>query len=653
MTTAEKFRQVRNLYDAAVEKMPEEQEAFLEEACAGDPDLLAELRALIEARKRRETWIDRPAMEAPAASRLEGRRVGPYEVLREIASGGMGMVYLARRADGAFDMRVALKILRPEAASAEVLRRFQQERQILASLAHPNIARILDGGKTDDGLPYLAMEFVEGARIDEYCDRKRLNISERLKLFRSVCATVQFAHRHGIVHRDLKPSNILVTDDGVVKLLDFGISKVLASASEEATACLTRTGLCLMTPEYASPEQIRGESVGAATDVYSLGVVLYEMLTGHRPYRLRSRVYHEIVRAICEDPPTRPSTVVGLPRDEDANNPATPQQVSVVREGSPVALRKRLAGDLDAILLKALEKMPHNRYRSAEGLDAEIARHLEGHPVEARRPLVIEMAGMFLRRYSAWILGAIVLTVLLASGVVQVKKEFALTVAVLGVAGLLMLLSASLEMGNAVARRLLRIAGTTMMVSGLVGGLMGALMGESLRFLPRWVTLRIFDVMYLALAALFAWLLARWPLRERWAGRLLLKAGRRAPVWVYVLPAFAVGAVAYKLYGGMPVSHLWGMASNLAMMAAMCLWIIFFYPRTEVRERGIIAFGQLLAWRRIESHWWEGAKGKAAILRLHCSGFRAICPAIAVLVPAELKPQVETLMERYQGAWPG
>ena len=647
MTTAEKFRRIRNLFDAALEKAAGERDAFLEESCAGDPELLREVSALLDAREHRETWIDRPAIEvAPsAAARLEGRRIGPYEVLRQIASGGMGTVYLARRADGAFQMRVALKVLRPETASAEILRRFQQEREILASLEHPNIARILDGGQTEDGLPYLAMEFIQGTPIDEYCDQHRLNITDRLKLFRSVCAAVRYAHQRGVVHRDLKPSNVLVTADGTVKLLDFGISKVLGTDNDEATACVTRTGLCLMTPEYASPEQIRGEAVSAATDVYSLGVVLYELVTGHRPYRLRSRVFHEIVRAICEEPPTRPSTAAGLQEEDGRPRPITPAQISVVREGSPVALRRRLSGDVDAILMKALEKKPSLRYRSVEALDSEITRHLEGHRVEARRPLPFEMAATLIRRYSSWIIGAAAVGALLVSGLVQVKREFAVLCVGVFAGGMLLLLASSLELGRAVARRLLRLSATTLLLVGLLSGLAVVLIRESART-------DILLVMQIGIVAVIAFMLARWPFRHRWAGSLLLRAARPRPLWMYMFFIVWVGATIYRQWIGVPAGRWPETIGSVVQVAAMFLWLFFFYTKTEVRERGIVGFGQLFSWRRLEAHWWEAPKGKAAILRLDCGGFRRILPAVMLLVPAELKAQIEALIEKYQAEWP-
>jgi eukaryotic-like serine/threonine-protein kinase len=292
----------------------------------------------------------------------------------------MGTVYLAVRADHAFRKQVALKIVRPEAGSEEVLRRFQREREMLATLDHPNIARLLDGGSTEDGLPYFVMEYVNGEPIDTYCDRHKLQVADRLELFRAVCGAVEYAHRNGIAHRDLKPGNILVTSEGTAKLLDFGIAKVLRAVGDE-TVYITRTGLHLMTPEYASPEQVRGEAITTLSDVYSLGVILYELLTGHRPYRMRSRLFHEIVRVICEEPPTRPSTAVGLtekrPGVRDAEPvTVTPEMVSRARDASPAELRRQLSGDLDNVLLKSLSKEPLARYRSAGQMSEDIRHHL-------------------------------------------------------------------------------------------------------------------------------------------------------------------------------------------------------------------------------------------------------------------------------------
>ena len=228
---AERFRQIRNLFDATLERGQESRNAFLQEACQGDEELLMEVGKLLAAHGEPTAWIDESVLGEPAP-RLEGRRIGPYEILRQLGEGGMGSVYLAGRADGAYRRVVALKIVRPAAATTEVLRRFQREREILASLDHPNIARITDGGTTDDGLPYLVMDYIEGETIDAYCDHHRLDLKARLKLFRDVCSAVQYAHDHHVVHRDLKPTNVLVTREGVVKLLDFGIAKLSGSEPE-------------------------------------------------------------------------------------------------------------------------------------------------------------------------------------------------------------------------------------------------------------------------------------------------------------------------------------------------------------------------------------------------------------------------------------
>lgn len=396
---AERFRQVRNLFDAALERAAESREEFLRAACVGDRELLMEVGRLLAAHGEPTGWLDAGlAPEAPAP-RLEGRRFGPYEVLRQLGEGGMGSVYLAARADGAYRKHVALKLVRATAASPQVLQRFQREREILALLDHPNIARIIDGGTTDDGSPYLVMDYVEGEPIDTYCDRNRLNVAARLKLFRDVCAAVQYAHERQVIHRDLKPSNILVTADGVVKLLDFGIAKLGETASLEATA-LTRTDMCLMTPEYASPEQVSGGPVSPATDVYALGVVLYELLTGKKPYRMRSRIIHEVVRVIREEAPTRPSTVLTRLDGEEAQRES--EAISRARAASIAELERQLRGDLDSILLKALRKDSVDRYATAGSLSHDLRQHLEGGEVVAREGEFLRSAGEVGRK-SVWV----------------------------------------------------------------------------------------------------------------------------------------------------------------------------------------------------------------------------------------------------------
>ena len=313
------------------------------------------------------------------------RRIGPYKLLRELGRGGMGTVWLAARADEQFDKRVALKVVRAS-DSEEVLRFFRRERQILAGLEHPNIARLLDGGTTEEGLPYFVMEHVEGVPIDRYCDEHALSVPERLRLFEGVCSAVQHAHRSLVVHRDLKPGNILVTDEGIPKLLDFGIAKLL---NPGVAGGGTHETMVAMTPDYASPEQVRGRAITTATDVYSLGVILYELLTGQRPYRVKSGEQVEVLKAVCESEPERPSTAVG--RTGERRQPdgttvtTTPEETGRLRHETPDRLRKRLKGDLDAIVLAALQKDPIHRYASVEALARDIHRYLDGQPITARK----------------------------------------------------------------------------------------------------------------------------------------------------------------------------------------------------------------------------------------------------------------------------
>jgi non-specific serine/threonine protein kinase/serine/threonine-protein kinase len=350
------------------------------------------------------------------------QRVGPYRLLHAIGSGGMGTVHLALRDDDQFHKRVALKLLKHEARGEELLQRFRRERQILASLDHDHIARLLDGGTTEDGLPYLVMEYVEGQPIDRYCDSHSLRVRERLELFRRVCSAVHFAHQSLVVHRDLKPSNILVTAQGVPKLLDFGIAKLLNPNLSPDAHFATQVDARVMTPDYASPEQIRGEPVTTASDVYSLGVLLYELLTGHRPIRLATRSLTEIARAVSEEEPTRPSTViereVETPQADGTTRRLTPGAVSRTREGSPERLRRRLAGDLDNIVLMALRKEPQRRYASAEALSDDIRRHLEGLPVAARPDTVGYRVERFVTRHRKGVAAAAAVVLSLVIGLV-------------------------------------------------------------------------------------------------------------------------------------------------------------------------------------------------------------------------------------------
>ncbi len=382
----------------AVSELPEpDREAFIESAAAGDSLFLDAATSLIRAHGKAGRFLDKPAVEAFTElwnSRAESRQIGPWKVLRKIGGGGMGTVYLAVRADDEYQREVAIKLLNCGPDPEEMARRFREERQILARLDHPNIARLYDGGTTPGGFPYLVMEYIEGTPLDQHCDRRRLTIGERLELFCAVCAAVHVAHQNLVVHRDLKPSNILVTAKGVPKLLDFGIAKLLGSAGGME---LTRTGLRPMTPNYASPEQVLGDPITTAADVYSLGVLLYELLTGRLPHRFERSDSREIERILTRKEPVQPSAAVEMPPDAGGDHRA-PEALSRLRGLSVSQLRRRLVGDLDRIVMKALRTEPDCRYVSAEQLSNDVRRHLEGRPVQARPNTLAYRAGKFLRR---------------------------------------------------------------------------------------------------------------------------------------------------------------------------------------------------------------------------------------------------------------
>jgi eukaryotic-like serine/threonine-protein kinase len=417
--TPERWQQIKEVFAEAQDRMPAERADFLEKACAGDGSLQNEVESLLVAAES-EAAEEGSAAGSEGHSYVEdamiGRRVGAYKIVQRIGRGGMATVYLASRADEQYEKQVAIKILLPELDSDDLLRRFRNERQTLAKLDHPNIVKLLDGGTTEEGLPYLVMDYVAGAPVDKYCDSHKLSTDERLRLFCQICAAVQCAHQNLIVHRDLKPSNILITEDGSPKLLDFGISKVLQPRSGlPITQTLTRR----MTPAYASPEQVKGESVTPATDIYSLGVVLYELLTGHRPYKLKQQTPAEVERAICEQEPEKPSTAVNRVENDLPDGTTlsrTPQAVSASREGQPEKLCRRLKGDLDNIVLMALQKEQRRRYVSVEEFLQDIERHLQHRPVKARRSTVAYRASKFVRRHKTEVIaGAVVAFILLGA----------------------------------------------------------------------------------------------------------------------------------------------------------------------------------------------------------------------------------------------
>jgi eukaryotic-like serine/threonine-protein kinase len=425
----ERWQRVKAVFDGALAVASDQQSVYLAQACQDDQDLRSEVEALLRHHERAASrFLNQPAVHLQdpppntdgPPSRL-GRRVGVYQIIEEIGRGGMGEVYRAARIDGTYQKQVALKIVRGGYDTASVLERFRNERQILASLDHPNIARLLDGGTTEGGIPYLVMELIEGIPIDQYCDQRALTITQRLQIFRQVCSAVQFAHQHLVIHRDIKPSNILVTNDGVPKLLDFGIAKILDPA-ENAEPTLARP----MTPEYASPEQVLGHSITTATDIYSLGVVLYQLLTGRSPYTVKTRASHELSKAICDVDPERPSTrVVRREPDPRLGEPSgsAPEEVSRRREGSTARLRRRLAGDLDNIVARALRKEPLRRYASAEQFSEDIRRHGDGLPVIARRDSWKYRTGKFVQRHQVGVAAAALVALAVLAGVAATVRE--------------------------------------------------------------------------------------------------------------------------------------------------------------------------------------------------------------------------------------
>jgi serine/threonine protein kinase/tetratricopeptide (TPR) repeat protein len=392
--TPERWQQIEDIFQTVVDLPTDQRTEYLAGACAEDDELRTMVDVLVVQLAQATNFIETPAVTGgtewlePLAEGdpLLGRRVGAYRLECEIGRGGMGAVYLAVRADNEFQKQVAVKLVKRGMDTDFILRRFRRERQILASLDHPHIARLLDGGTTEDGLPYFVMEYIEGQPLYQYCDSHRLGIADRLNLFRQICDAVHFAHQHLVIHRDIKPSNILVTADGTPKLLDFGIAKLLNPGLATETLDPTGTAMRLMTPEYASPEQVRGERTTPISDVYSLGTLLYELLTGHRPYRLRGRALHEIARVVCEEEPIRPS--LSLTDKDDTILPGLGSEVTIgviaqMRGTDPETLQRELAGDLDRITLKALRKDPRQRYPSASELREDITRHLEGRPISA------------------------------------------------------------------------------------------------------------------------------------------------------------------------------------------------------------------------------------------------------------------------------
>jgi tetratricopeptide (TPR) repeat protein len=413
----EEWARVRQIFEAALAQPPEQRPSFVAASCLGAPAIGEQVLGLLAFHGQAPGFLERPAVRqfadvldadaepSPERDTNIGRTLGPYSIESCIGHGGMGAVYLARRADHAFERRVAVKMVRQGMNTGVVVRRFEHERQILASLDHPHVARLYDGGTTPDGLPYFVMEYVEGEPITGYCQRQRLGLRARLAMFRTVCGAVQYAHQNLVVHRDLKPGNILVGADGQPKLLDFGIATLLAGAGVNESA--GGTLVSALTPDYASPEQVRGQTVTTATDVYSLGVVLYELLAGRRPFAVRASSLEDIVRTVCDTEPVPPSAAPTGPADS-ADRPFPSHD---------------LRGDLDTIVLRALRKEPERRYRSAQELSDDLGRYLDGKPVTARGDALAYRAAKFVVRHWTAVLFAVVVFASLVGSLVLVVHE--------------------------------------------------------------------------------------------------------------------------------------------------------------------------------------------------------------------------------------
>ncbi len=431
--TPERWDRVKDILAAALEMPLHARASYLDQQCKDDDLLRSEIELLLESEQEAGSEFLGESSFAEAATALIpiednswiGRRVGAYRIVEQIGAGGMGEVYRAFRADDQYRKEVALKVIRAGQDSHSVITRFKNERQILASLEHPNIARLLDGGTTEDGVPYIAMELIEGQPITKYCDQLKLSVAERLQIFLQVCAAVQFAHEHLIIHRDIKPGNILVTTEGIPKLLDFGIAKILEADPAGGLTDATQTAFRVLTPRYSSPEQMCGEPMTTASDVYSLGVVLYELLTGRSPYRVTTGSPQEMAQAVCTADPQKPSLAVSRAESarDSLSRPLRLDELSAVRNSSPERLCKRLTGDLDNIILMALKKDPARRYRSVGQFQEDLRRHLDSLPVFARNDTVWYRTSKFVSRHKAGVTFSTAFVLALLSGMAITLHE--------------------------------------------------------------------------------------------------------------------------------------------------------------------------------------------------------------------------------------
>jgi serine/threonine protein kinase len=709
--TPERWQRVKEIFDHAVEGEPALRSALIREACGSDSELRQEVESLLASDTETGSLLDGPSVALRMAverPKQDVANVGPYEILRELGKGGMGTVYLAQRSKG-FPKFVALKVLRPGSGSPDILHRFDQECWILASLNHPNIARFFDVGRTEEGVPYYVMEFIDGQPIDRHCDLQRLDVKARLALFQQVCDAVSCAHRSGIVHRDLKPSNILVTPEGVVKLLDFGIAKLIQPDPGGATIWLTDSGLRPMTPEYASPEQIQEEELTRATDVYSLGVVLYEMLTGRRPYRLRSRVFHEILRVVCEEQPTIPSVAAGFSPDAPGISPTTDSDtLARLRQTTPGDLRKQLSGDLDSIVMKALRKEPWQRYASAAQFREDIRRHLEGSPVEARSGRYYRWSKR-LNQHRGWLVLAIALIAAVATGSIHVTWPAVW----IGAAAIGMFAIWQVGENRELARRIasgpvweilrvgLFVTLPVVFFVSMVGpshipeaikhynagrlraykelarsakGMGGAYGRPGVSQIHSKALIELHADPYWDWILGLSWyvpvglLLVRWIGRSRWGGSLILDASPGHNRWLGTavggflsFEALRYGEWLWLSVARRPIEAFLQLVTRLSMfdipgeipsvLLLIALWALS--GRHEFRQSGLMTGTTFYRWPNIESHSWiETAGKKRAVLTLKLHGRHPLLPTPKIKVPQAKRPEVEAVMARFLSEWP-
>ena len=424
------WKKIKSIFESAIELPNNQRNDFIEKECSGDNSIKKEVEGLLFAYENSGNFLEESEIDLAFLRNDEdddsfiGMQFGAYKIERKIGTGGMAHVYLARRADNEFNQTAALKIIKRGMDTEEIIKRFKHERQTLANLDHQNIAKLIDGGTTERGLPFFLMEYIDGIPITEYCDHNKLSVDQRLELFIKVCSAVNYAHQNLIVHRDLKPSNILITGNGIPKLLDFGIAKLLSDEHSSNTMPLTREGSKLMTIEYASPEQVKGGKITTASDIYSLGVLLYELLTGHLPHNFKNKFPHEIEKVITSVYPEKPSTIItksSKTYNEDGElNEVSAEEISKLRSSNVEKLKRRLSGDIDKIILMALKKEPERRYSSVQQLSEDISHYVEGRPVSAHIDSLWYRSNKFISRHKLGAAAFVIINLLLISGIAAV-----------------------------------------------------------------------------------------------------------------------------------------------------------------------------------------------------------------------------------------